>query len=161
SSVFYDQDNATFNDTSVVHNITVAANVSPGSTHVTTAGTYVFAGPGGIVGGSLTVDGPGIVGLANAGNSYAGPPQVAAGTVKISGNASAMVSSITVAGGAALVVASSTSLSSPLTLAGDGPDGHGALLIGGGHTVQLLGNVALNGSATIGVEAAASGDLSG
>ena len=43
--------------------------------------TLTFTGPGGIVAGSLTIDGAGLVGLANSGNSYAGDTMVLAGTL--------------------------------------------------------------------------------
>jgi hypothetical protein len=103
-AVFYDFDHVTFDDSSSVRTVQLAADVSAGDVRVETAGGYVFAGAGGIVAGSLTIDASGVVELANSGNSFAGDTMLLAGTLAITGNANAMQSAITVAGGATLLM---------------------------------------------------------
>jgi autotransporter-associated beta strand protein len=103
ATIFYDLDNATFDDTSSVKTVNLPANISAGNVRVTTATSYRFTGAG-IVAGNLTIDGTGSVELANSGNSYAGSTQVSFGTLRITGNANAMVSPITIANGATLVM---------------------------------------------------------
>jgi autotransporter-associated beta strand protein len=68
------------------------------------AGVYTFAGPGRIVDGSVIVDSGGELVLANSGNSYAGTTSVFNGTLRITGDANAMVSPVTVAFGGTLVL---------------------------------------------------------
>ena len=104
STVFYDLDHVTFNDTSSVKSVNLPGNVSAGDVRITTATSYVFSGAGGIVAGNLTIDGTGTVTLANSGNSYSGTTQILAGTLQITGNANAMVSAITIADGATLLM---------------------------------------------------------
>jgi autotransporter-associated beta strand protein len=122
ATVFYDFDHATFDDSSSVKTVQLAADVSAGNVHVDTADGYVFAGPGGIVAGSLTIDGAGVVELANSGNSYAGDTVVLAGTLAITGDANAMHSAITVAGGATLLVdaTDAAAMTSTFTIQADG-----------------------------------------
>ncbi|MEX2171966.1 MAG: autotransporter-associated beta strand repeat-containing protein [Pirellulales bacterium] len=103
-TVFWELDNVQFDDTSPTRTVEIASPVSAGAVQVTTAGEYVFSGTAGIASGSLTIDGGGTVELANAGNSYTGITQVAAGTLAITGDASAMQSSFIVDGGAKLVM---------------------------------------------------------
>jgi autotransporter-associated beta strand protein len=93
-----------FDESAATRAVTIAENVSPGGMVVDTASDYVFSGPGGIVGGNLTVTGGGVVELANSNNSYTGATQVAAGTLLITGDANAMVSDIQIADGATLVL---------------------------------------------------------
>ncbi len=120
--MFYEFDHATFDDSSSVKTVQLVADVSAGDVHVDTDDGYVFAGPGGIVAGSLTIDGAGIVELANSGNSYAGDTMVLAGTLAITGDANAMQSAITVAGGATLLVdaTDAASMTSTFTIQADG-----------------------------------------
>ncbi len=104
ATLFFAFDHATFNDTSAVKDVNLPGNISAGNIRVTTSDHYTFSGPGGIVAGNLTVDGPGVVTLAGSGNSYAGPTQVLAGTLAITGDANEMKSPITVADGATLLM---------------------------------------------------------
>jgi len=101
---FQHLDNVTFNSTAITTAVNIEGDVAPGSMIVQTSASYVFSGSGGIVGGAVTVNGSGVVELANSGNSYAGTTSVQAGTLKITGDANAMVSPITVSSGATLVL---------------------------------------------------------
>ncbi|MBL9163963.1 MAG: hypothetical protein JNL18_14620 [Planctomycetaceae bacterium] len=107
-----------FDDTATSKEVSLAQNVSPFSTKVTTAGAYKFAGPGGIQTGGLTVDGGGVVELANTNNSYEGPTTVNSGTLKITGNANEMESPIEVKTGAKLILDSvdAATMDSPITI---------------------------------------------
>jgi autotransporter-associated beta strand protein len=78
---FYDQDRVTFDDTAAVSAVSIAENVQPESITVDTTGAYSFAGPGGIVGGNLTMTGGGSLELANDGNSYDGATEVQQGSL--------------------------------------------------------------------------------
>lgn len=104
SSVFYAGDNALFDDSSGVNTVNLAADVSPGQMQITTGGNYVFTGSGGIISGTVLVDGTGTVEFANAGNSYSGDTTVTGGTLAITGDANAMQSTIIVNGGATLLM---------------------------------------------------------
>jgi len=148
STVFYEFDNATFNDTSSIKTVNLSGNIEAGTIRVTTATSYTFSGSGAITAGSLTVDGPGLVTLANSGNSYSGPTQVLAGTLRLTGNASAMVSPITVANGARLSLDATNlgTLGSSLTISGTG-GGNGAIHVAAGRTANISGNVTLSSSA--------------
>ena len=82
---FFELDNVRFDDSSAVKTVNLPASVTAGNMEVVTESTYVFTGPGGIVAGSLTVDGGGSVELANSGNSFSGTTVLRAGTLKIAG----------------------------------------------------------------------------
>lgn len=147
ATVFYEFDNATFNDTSAVKTVNLSGNIEAGTIRVTTASSYTFSGSGAITAGSLTVDGTGVVTLANSGNSYSGATQVLAGTLRLTGNASAMVSPITVANGARLSLDATNlgTLGSSLSIAGNG-GGNGAIHVAAGRTANITGNVTLASS---------------
>ena len=119
---FYDGDYVTFDDSSNVKAVQITQNVSPVDVRITTADSYVFSGPGGIVGGSLIVDGSGVVELANSGNSYAGETKVLAGTLAITGDAGAMQSPFTIASGATLLMdaTDAATMTSSFTIMPDG-----------------------------------------
>jgi hypothetical protein len=65
--------------------VNLPGDVTAGNMVVSTADSYVFGGPGGIVADSLSINGPGMVELANNGSSSYNAVQVAAGTLKVSG----------------------------------------------------------------------------
>ncbi len=159
STMFFDLDNVTFNDTSTTKTVTLAEDISAGNINITTASGYTFTGAGSIVVGSVTINGTGTVTLATSGNSYSGATQVQAGTLRITGNVDAMVSPITVANSARLMMdaTSAGTLDSPLTISGNGA-GNGAIQIASGRTANFGGNVSLASSAAaIHVEANATG----
>ncbi len=118
SEVFHNQNDVTFDDSAVTTTVVIPAPVSPDAVVVHTMTSYAFTGAGGLVDGSLTINGDGVVELANAGNSYDGATTVAAGTLKITGNANAMVSPITIADGAKLIMAATdaTTMASSFTI---------------------------------------------
>ncbi|RIK77171.1 MAG: hypothetical protein DCC67_12990 [Planctomycetota bacterium] len=101
--VFRTGDHVTFDD-SGPQTVTIVGDVSAGIVTVNTADAYVFDGAGSLVGGSLQVDGGGLVTLATSGNSYSGPTTVIGGTLAITGDANAMASPITIRAGAAVVM---------------------------------------------------------
>ena len=103
ADVFRNQDHVTFNDDAATKAVHLPGPVSPGSVLIDAASTYVFTGAG-MVAGALTIDGGGVVELANSGNSYAGATNVLAGVLRITGDANAMASPITIAAGATLVL---------------------------------------------------------
>lgn len=107
-----------FDDTAQTKQIAIVQHVSPVSVKVTTVTSYQFTGAGGILTGQLTIEGGGEVELANGNNSYAGPTTVNAGTLKITGNANAMVSPIEIKSGGKLVLAATdaSSMSSSITI---------------------------------------------
>lgn len=117
-SKFFPNLDVEFDDTAATKEITIIQQVSPLSMKVTTDESYKFSGPGGILTGRLTIDGDGEVELANTGNSYAGPTTVESGTLKITGNANAMVSPIEIKTGGKVVLASpdASFMSSPITI---------------------------------------------
>ncbi|HEX6962046.1 MAG TPA: hypothetical protein VF175_09280 [Lacipirellula sp.] len=101
---FRDGDQVVFDDRAASHDVLITQDVAPASIAVEGADDYVFSGPGGVVGGSLRV-GPGAaLELANSGNSYAGETEIAGGTLKITGDAGALVSDVTIASGGLLVL---------------------------------------------------------
>lgn len=122
SDVFHNQIDVTFDDAAVAKTVEIPTAVSAGDVLVNTVTNFVFTGPAGIVEGSLTIDGSGVVEFANSGNSYGGPTTVFAGTLKITGNANAMVSAITVADGATLVLDASdaSTMASSITVQAGG-----------------------------------------
>ncbi len=181
SDVFRTGDNVTFGAAGHIHNVFIQSNVSP--TSITASdGTYTLGGSGHIVAGSLTVLGGADLTLANSGNSYSGPTTVTNGTLRITGDANAMVSPITIAAGGTvfldpadaasmgstidvqtggmLEVNSSRQLPAKLTLSGDG-GGNGALRIGAGAQPTFSGNVAIPASATISIASDAMATFSG
>jgi autotransporter-associated beta strand protein len=95
--------------------VNIVADVAPAAVTVNTPQGYVFVGDGGIVAGSLTIE-SGVVELANAGNSYDGPTLVEGGTLKITGNANAMISPISIASGGTLVLDASDAASMASTI---------------------------------------------
>lgn len=107
-----------FDDTAATRDVTIVQQVSPLSMKVTTDESYKFSGPGGIITGQLTIEGGGEVELANTGNAYAGPTTIESGTLKITGNANAMVSPIEIkSGGKVLLAAVDASfMASPITI---------------------------------------------
>lgn len=115
---FYSDMTVEFDDTAVNRNVELVQNVIPASVKVTTAETYRFSGLGGILSGSLTVDGTGVVELGNTNNRYLGPTTVESGTLKITGNANEMVSPIEVKAGAKLILDSveAQSMASVITI---------------------------------------------
>jgi autotransporter-associated beta strand protein len=80
---FYNQDHVTFDDTASTFAVNIVQNVEPAGVVVNTANTYTFAGPGGIVAGSVTLTGSGTVELANDGNTYVGPTEVQSGKLVV------------------------------------------------------------------------------
>ena len=107
AAVFHAFDQVTFDDTASTFSVTLSEDVQPSSTLVHTAATYMFSGPGAIVGGSLTITGGGTLELTNDGNAYSGNTDVLDGTLVITGNAETMVSAITIASGSTVVMDSS------------------------------------------------------
>lgn len=97
-------DEVRFDDASSVRTVTLTADVAPGGVVVDSVGEYHFVGAGGLIAGTLLVTGGGTLELANAGNSYGGDTLVAAGVLKITGDANAMVTPITITSGASLVM---------------------------------------------------------
>lgn len=106
-TTFADGNEVTFDDTASRFTVNITENVEPFAATVDTDGTYVFTGPGAIVGGALTKRGTGTLELANDGNTYSDDTDVQAGTLLITGNADAMVSTITIHNGATVVMDSS------------------------------------------------------
>ncbi|HCK41749.1 MAG TPA: hypothetical protein DHW22_08970 [Planctomycetaceae bacterium] len=105
--VFANLDTVTFDDSGQEKVVSLAGSLSPEATIIDAAADYTLQGTGALTGGSLTKNGTGTLELATSGNSYAEATQVNAGTLILSGDTSAMVSTITVAGGATLVMDSS------------------------------------------------------
>lgn len=105
-------DNVRFDDSATMKQVLLTGEISAGDIVVDTAQSYVFAGSGSLVAGSLTVTGEGTVELANSGNSYSGPTTVAAGTLAITGNANAMRTDFTIEAGATLVMAATDAAAS-------------------------------------------------
>ncbi|MBA3480585.1 MAG: pre-peptidase C-terminal domain-containing protein [Pirellulales bacterium] len=101
---FFNQDRVSFIDNFAPKIVDLNADVSPESITVNTTGRYIFQGLAAIIAGSLTKQGSGEVELANSGNSYAGPTVIGGGQLLISGDANAMVSPITVAADATLLM---------------------------------------------------------
>jgi autotransporter-associated beta strand protein len=122
ASLFWDLDNATFDDTSSVKTVSLAANVSAGQVQINTSSGYAFTGSGGITAGTVTINGSGTVELANAGNSYSGNTVINGGTLSITGNANAMKSLMVVNNGATLLMnpTDAGSMTSNFTIASGG-----------------------------------------
>lgn len=99
-------DHVTFDDAmqTTVH---LAANVEAGKVVVDSNGSHVFAGPGALTAGSLSVVGGGSLELATHGNTYAGPTRVSNATLRITGNATGTTSRMIAADGGTLVMDSS------------------------------------------------------
>ena len=107
ADIFSSGDTVTFDNSGQQLNVSLAGSLNPAVTVVNASVDYEFSGEGALTSGSLTKNGTGTLELANSGNSYTGPTQVNAGTLIFSGDTSAMVSTITVANGATLVMDSS------------------------------------------------------
>jgi serralysin len=116
---FYPLDNVTFNDTSIIRVVNLPSDISAGEIRVTTASSYTFTGPGGLVAGSLTVDGTGTVEFANSGNSYEGSTQVLAGTLQLTGSGT-LSGNVQVADSATLEVGENYDFQTTAQLSGDG-----------------------------------------
>lgn len=103
---FANLDNVRFDDSATPNRRTVEVSGSVNADEIVfdTSGDYTITGSGSITGGSVTKNGTGTVVIENDGNSYAGPTQVNAGVLKLTGNLSAMQSPITVANGGTLVM---------------------------------------------------------
>jgi len=108
ADTFANGDTVTFDDSGQEKTVSLAGSLSPAATIINASSDYTFTGHGALTGGSsLTKDGSGTLELDNSGNNYTGVTQVNAGTLIFSGDTSAMVSTITVAGGGTLVMDSS------------------------------------------------------
>ena len=138
--IFFQGVGTTFNDSNNGHyNVTLGTAVNPASVTVNnSAGNYVFSGSGGIAGtATLAKSGSGTLTLATA-NSYTGATTVTAGTVAVT-NVGAFgttpgtsgTSSVTVASGAALSLATGSAVLSytgTINLTGSGVGGTGAMI---------------------------------
>ena len=82
-TTYKDSDNVTFNDLSLELSVAIPADVSPGDVVIAASANFVLTGSGGIVDGTLTVNGPGSLELANLGNAYPGETNVNGGTLKV------------------------------------------------------------------------------
>ncbi|MEQ8211711.1 MAG: pre-peptidase C-terminal domain-containing protein [Lacipirellulaceae bacterium] len=103
---FANLDNVRFDDTSPLNRRTVEVNglVNADAIVFDASGDYTITGGGAISGGSVILNGTGTVVIESDGNSYSGPTQINSGTLKLTGNLSAMQSAITVANGGTLVM---------------------------------------------------------
>ena len=142
---FYQLDSVLFDDTATATNITVVANVTPGSIVVSNS-TKPFAlntsstGPAWFSGyGSLTKDGSGSLLINGVNNNFYGPVIIKQGTIKLgfanSGEqfgTQGATNPITILKGAAFDIAnyigSSSQYGRPLLIAGTGIGGTGALV---------------------------------
>ncbi|QDT01552.1 hypothetical protein HG15A2_48990 [Adhaeretor mobilis] len=106
SVAFVNGDNVRFDDTAPLNRRTVTITDQNNANEIVfdASGDYTLQGTGAITGGSVRVDGTGTVTIDNDGNSYAGSTQVNSGTLKLTGDLSAMQSDFTIADGATLVM---------------------------------------------------------
>lgn len=104
---------------------------------------------------NLSQDNTASLSINQASPDFNGPSQLNSGTTTVSSVQGLGNGSITIANGAQLIVESNNNsnlaMSNNLTLAGNGPNSYGALVIGGGaQTFTLLGAINLNGNASVG-----------
>jgi fibronectin-binding autotransporter adhesin len=161
---FYQLDNVLFDDTATATNVTLVANITPGSVTVSN-NTKPFAlntsssGPAWISGyGSLTKDGTGLLLVNGVNNNFYGPVNIKNGSIKLGfansgeqfGTAGA-TNPITIFNGATLEVAnyvgSANSYGRPAIIAGSGVGGAGAII---GSASFTTAGITLTDDATIG-----------
>jgi autotransporter-associated beta strand protein/probable HAF family extracellular repeat protein len=107
-TIFSNGDYVTFNDSNNGHYLVqIPTTVQPGSTTVNTAAAYNFTGNGGIGGtGGLVKLGTGSLSLSTS-NTYTGGTNVSAGTLNLNSNGALPAGgALSIAGGAAVIVAS-------------------------------------------------------
>jgi alpha-galactosidase len=153
-SEFLANDSVQFNDSpGVLTNVTVNQTISPSAialnsstNHFTLAGSGQISGSGGLLkqGGSILT-------LGVAGN-FTGPATIAGGTVKTTiGTALSGTSSIIISNDAALDLSGNTLPGNkPVTIAGNGPTGNGALVNNGNDFYSQSFNITLTGDTTFG-----------
>jgi autotransporter-associated beta strand protein len=143
-----------FNDSALSGLVYLAGSVAPGSVTIDNGSMpYAFLG-GGITGATGLVKRGSGQAVLTATNTYAGPTRVEAGRLGITTNGALGTAArpTTVSAGAALVLQGPLNywIPEPLTIAGHGPSGQGALENVSGDNV-FSGPVTPSGNATIGV----------
>jgi autotransporter-associated beta strand protein len=82
ASVFHQNDNAIFNDTSSNLGVNLQGALTPSLVTVNSANNYAFQGAGTLAGGSLSKNNSGTLTVLSA-NTYSGPTVITAGTVQV------------------------------------------------------------------------------
>ncbi|MFM1770323.1 MAG: hypothetical protein RJA22_2852 [Verrucomicrobiota bacterium] len=152
---FFNGDNVLFDNSSANTNVVLTTNVHPGTLTVNSDSNYTFSGSFGIAGASpITKAGSGTWTLGGANSAYAGPVTINGGTLKAGGtSALGTHSGITINNGGQFDYAGVVPVSRTFqfSLAGDGPDGRGALInTGAGVDVSAISNITLTADASIG-----------
>ena len=139
---FSNFDNVTFNDSSFESFVIIPADISAGTIVVNAAIDYTFSGNGGIVDGSLAIEGSGSLELANTGNTYPGTTTVNSGTLIVTSSTGS--GTTTVAQGA--VLTGGGTVSGDLENAGELQPGSSVA------TLTVLGNATLEPTSTLSIE---------
>ena len=134
-------DNVTFNDSAFVKQVVISSDVRASSLVVEGASTYTFTGAGGIVEGSLNVNG-GSLELANTGNSYSGATTVTSGTLIVTTATGTGTTSVALGA----ILAGSGVVQGDLVNAGEVRPGNSA------GTLSILGNAMLESTSLLSIE---------
>jgi len=152
--IFFSGDDVTFNDAAgVLTGVTVVGTVSPGLVTVASSvNNYTFGGSGLLAGsGGLVKSGSSTLVLGVAG-TLTGPVSISGGTVQTAAGTLGSAGSITVTNGGSLDFDGTTMAGNkPVTVAGGGVGGEGALYNSGGalYGSQIL-DIAMTGDTTFG-----------
>lgn len=152
SQAFYQADSVTFDDTAATNFVNLATTLYPSAVNLNASADYVFAGAGKLSGAmSLTKSGAGSLMISNA-NDFTGPVTITGGTL-LAGNAAALGatnSGTFVSGGGTLDVLNKNLGLEPITIAGAGVGGNGAVVNSGGEQQNAVRLLTLADDAAIG-----------
>ncbi len=158
---FFTGDNVSFTEAATVKTLAIVGIVFPGSVSFNHSSDYTVTAANAGIGGStgLTKSGSGTLTLSGPLSTFTGPVAVNGGRLKFGGNAEALGNSsgITVAAGAQVDFAGNTPANAgrnyDWTIAGNGPDGLGAITNSAANSIQEtagIRNVTLSADASIG-----------
>ncbi len=160
AQTFYAGDTVTFNDTSAVAAVSLVGTITPGGLTFNNNTTAYNIGGAGLLAGTFAVtkSGTATATLGGTGNTYTGGINVTGGVLKMgSATAFGVTNSVTVASGAQVDLNGQTpgtiaTGGHSYTIAGNGPDGLGAITNTGANNASNAGikNLTLSGNASVG-----------
>lgn len=128
ATVFYNGDSVSFDDTGAARtNVYLPDILTPAAVTIASTANYTFQGPGRITGAaSLRKLGAGTLTLSTT-NDFSGGVAIGAGAVRAMNNFALGTSPTVVSNGGQLQIGAPFPLMLPVTIAGSGPDGNGAI----------------------------------
>lgn len=152
ATTYLQGDAVTFNDSSTVTNVELAAPVSPAMVIVNTTNAYTFSGTNITGTAALLKGGSGVLILSNRNNNFTGGTLVSSGTLKLANGLNNLTGTVTVFTNATFDMASNNPTAMVINLNGAGVGGAGAFQANYSGTAQAYGPsiVNLQGNTTVG-----------